>query len=96
MGPYIILICLILGAIGAWSIGGMLSKNDTSKNEPPQLSKFEQKMKASVRKTKEEVRIQREELQQLREKLALEKAERERQKEEEKRRKKEEKQAKHK
>lgn len=26
MGPYIILICLILGAIGAWSIGGMLSK----------------------------------------------------------------------
>ena len=48
MGPYIILICLILGAIGAWSIGGMLSKNDTSKNEPPQLSKFEQKMKASA------------------------------------------------
>ncbi len=41
MGPYIILICLILGAIGAWSIGGMLSKNDTSKNEPSQLSKFE-------------------------------------------------------
>ena len=48
MGPYIILICLILGAIGAWSIGGMLSKSDTSKKEPPQLSKFEQKMKASA------------------------------------------------
>ena len=50
MGPYIILICLILGAIGAWSIGGMLSKNDTSKKESPQLSKFEQKMKASAQK----------------------------------------------
>ena len=35
MGPYIILICLILGAIGAWSIGGMLSKNDISQKETP-------------------------------------------------------------
>ena len=96
MGPYIILICLILGAIGAWSIGGMLSKSDTSKKEPPQLSKFEQKMKASALKSREEALKAREELQQLREKLAREKAERERQKEEEKRRKKEKKQAKHK
>ena len=76
MGPYIILICLILGAIGAWSIGGMLSKNDTSKKEPPQLSKFEEKMKASVQKSREETLKKREELQQLRERLAREKAER--------------------
>ncbi|RGS29567.1 hypothetical protein DWX97_27090 [Bacteroides cellulosilyticus] len=96
MGPYIVLLFLILAGLGAWNIGGMLSKNNISKKEPPKPSNLEQKLKNSVQKTQEEVLIQREELQRLRKKLADQKVEKERQKEEEKRRKKEEKQAKNK
>ena len=84
MGPYIILICLILGAIGAWSIGGMLSKNDISQKETPKQSELEQKLEVSILKSQER-------LQQKRENLARIKAKKKHQKEEEKRRKKEEK-----
>lgn len=100
MGPYIILIMLILGFWSGQSVLHDLlnnKKTDTDeKTEASKPSKFEQKLKASAQKSREEALKAREELQQLREKLALEKAERERQKEEEKRRKKEEKQAKNK
>ena len=82
MGPYIVLLFLILAGLGAWNIGGMLSKNNISKKEPPKPSNLEQKLKNSVQKTQEEVLIQREELQRLRKKLADQKVEKEQQKKE--------------
>ncbi len=84
MGPYIVLLFLILAGLGAWNIGGMLSKNNISKKEPPKPSNLEQKLKNSVQKTQEEVLIQREELQRLRKKLADQKVEKEQQKKEKK------------
>lgn len=45
MGPYIVLLFLILAGLGAWNIGGMLSKNNISKKEPPKPSNLEQKIK---------------------------------------------------
>ena len=91
MGPYIILICLILGAIGAWSLGGMLSKNDISQKETPKQSELEQKLEVSILKSQERLQQKQEKLKQIRENLARIKAEKKHQKEEEKRRKKEEK-----
>lgn len=100
MGPYIVLILMILSFWAGRSIlYDFLYNRNTSKEDEkrlPKPSKFEEKLKASAQKSREEALKAREELQQLREKLAREKAERERQKIEEKRRKKEEKQAKHK
>ena len=98
MGPYILLIMMILSFWAGKSVlhDFLYNKKTNEKPEPPKQSKFEKKLKASAQKSREEALKAREDLQQLREKLAREKAERERQKEEEKRRKKEEKQAKHK
>ena len=95
MGPYILLIMMILSFWAGKSVlhDFLYNKKTNEEPEPPKQSKFEKKLKASAQKSREKAR---EDLQQLREKLAREKAERERQKEEEKRRKKEEKQAKHK
>ncbi len=92
MGPYIVLLFLILAGLGAWNIGGKLSNLNKTPKEPPKPSEFEQKMKDSVLKSQERLQQRQEELRQVRENLARIKEE----KEEEKRRKKEEKQAKHK